>query len=135
MISRRNLFALLCGLGGTAAAKLISSAPAAATTVAPPVPRGKGWTPFEAMTEVLAGRIGPDSYRAWFRALKFEGYERGVLTLSVPVEFIRKWIVGHYDEELTEAARAAFGAVERVELLVRHVGLLAHRRRLVEKHT
>jgi hypothetical protein len=125
MISRRSFFALLSGVGTAAATGTLATAAIAAEQpipirIEPDIAHHPGrWTPFETMCEVLARTVGSEAYSSWFAALEFEGYEGSVLTVSLPVRFLQKWVRNHYRHELLQAARDSYGPVTRVEVLVR----------------
>ncbi|WP_295556707.1 DnaA N-terminal domain-containing protein [uncultured Hyphomicrobium sp.] len=125
MISRRSFFALLSGVGtaaatGTLAITAIAAEQPIATRLEPDVAHHPGiWTPFEIMCEVLARTVGSEAYNSWFSALEFEAHEGSVLTVSLPVRFLQKWVRSHYHRELLQSAQDAYGHLTRVEVLVR----------------
>lgn len=125
MISRRSFFALLSGVGtaavtGTLATSTLAAEQPIAARVEPDIAHYPGrWTPFEIMCEVLSRTIGCEAYNSWFAALEFEAHEGSVLTVSLPVRFLQKWVRNHYRHELLQAARDSYGPVTRVEVLVR----------------
>lgn len=125
MISRRSFFALLSGVGtaaatGTLATAAIGTDQAIQARTESDIAHHPGrWTPFEVMCEVLARTVGGEAYDSWFTALEFEAYEDSVLTVSLPVRFLQKWVRTHYRYELLQSARDAYGPVTRVEILVR----------------
>lgn len=125
MISRRSFFALLSGVGasaatGTLATTALAADPTMPTRIEPEIEHHPGrWTPFEVMCEVLARTVGSEAYDSWFTALEFESYEDSVLTVSLPVRFLQKWVRSHYRHELLQSARDGYGRVTRVEVLVR----------------
>lgn len=125
MISRRSFFALLSGVGTVAATGTLATAAIAAhqtipTRMEPDIEHHPDrWTPFEVMCEVLARTVGSEAYNSWFSALEFESYEGSVLTVSLPVRFLQKWVRAHYRHELLVSARDSYASVTRVEVLVR----------------
>lgn len=121
-ISRRGLLGALAGLGGAAAA------PAAITTSASAghAPAGKelgepafSWARVELLKRGLIGEIGEDAYQSWFAAAEVERYVGGVLFVSVPVAFLKKWIEAHYIENLIRAAQRIDGNISEVRIAVR----------------
>lgn len=125
-ISRRGLFGILAGLGGAAAAPGIALA---ATATAVPVPADEAlgepafsWARVELLKRGLIGEIGEDAYQSWFAGMNVEKYERGVLFVSVPVLFVKKWVNAHYMENLVRAAQRVDGKIAEVRILVRKPG-------------
>lgn len=56
----------------------------------------------------LRARLGDETFKSWFNALEFEDYDGSMVTMSVPVKFLRNWIHAHYFTELRECCRDAF---------------------------
>jgi chromosomal replication initiator protein len=70
----------------------------------------------------LRARLGDDIYTSWFNALEFDEFDGRTLKVSVPVKFLRKWILSHYLDELLNSCRIEFKTAENVEVLVRQPG-------------
>lgn len=118
-ISRRGVFGWFVGGVGTAVlgATIVSVAgPVAAAGPTVPV---QAWKGMVAMRWSLLLRHGQDIYDSWFMALHPEGTRDGVLVLSVPVRFLKKWLDAHYLDALLHAAKQADPLVQRVEIVVR----------------
>lgn len=127
-LSRRGLFSFLSGLGGAAligskvsAADAVSFVETAPVKAAVPtkVVQTVGGTRYAAMCKALEREVSQDAFEAWFVGMQFERYDGTTLTVSVGVEFLRKWVEAHYGDELLRSARAAYNRVERVEIVVR----------------
>jgi hypothetical protein len=67
----------------------------------------------------LEQRVGAAVYGSWFRTMVVERIEGDRLTVSVITPFVCQHVAQQYDTPLTDAARAAFGDVRRVEVMVR----------------
>lgn len=71
----------------------------------------------------LRGVVGYDAHDAWFGRLQFERLEEGMLTVSVPIAFVRNWIGKHYADQLFDAAVQIWPEVTKVEVVLRSVAL------------
>ncbi len=71
---------------------------------------------------LLKANLGDEVYFSWFNALEIDGFENGVVQASVPVVFLRKWIVEHYADQLLACCKAEFKGAERVDVVVRQPG-------------
>jgi hypothetical protein len=67
----------------------------------------------------LERRVGPDVYGGWFKSVRVEDLHGDRLTVSVTSKLERDRIDQHYGAPLIDAARAALGTVERVDVTVR----------------
>jgi chromosomal replication initiator protein len=76
---------------------------------------------------VLRARLGEEIYTSWFNALEFDRFEGRVLTVSVPVKFLRNWIQSHYSDALLACCKTEFDGVERVEVVLRQPASSAQR--------
>ncbi len=76
---------------------------------------------------VLRAQLGDDIYSSWFNAMEFDGFDGRVVKVSVPVKFLRTWILSHYSDQLLSACKAEFKTAERVEVLWRQPGNAAAR--------
>jgi chromosomal replication initiator protein len=67
----------------------------------------------------LKAKLGDDVFSSWFGTLEFDSLDDASLQVSVPVKFLRNWIVSHYVEELLDCCRGEFPGLERVNVVVR----------------
>jgi chromosomal replication initiator protein len=68
---------------------------------------------------MLRARLGEEVYTSWFNALEFDSFNGRIVTVSVPVKFLRNWIQSHYADALLACCRAEFDNAERVEVVLR----------------
>ena len=68
---------------------------------------------------MLRARLGEDIYTSWFNALEFDRFDGRIITVSVPVKFLRNWIQSHYMDALLECCSAEFDGAERVDVVLR----------------
>jgi chromosomal replication initiator protein len=68
---------------------------------------------------MLRARLGEEVFTSWFNALEFDSFNGRVVTVSVPVKFLRNWIQSHYADALLACCRAEFENAERVEVVLR----------------
>jgi len=68
---------------------------------------------------MLRARLGEDIYTSWFNALEFDRFDGRVVTVSVPVNFLRNWIQSHYLDALLACCRSEFDGAERVDVVWR----------------
>ncbi|HEY8128709.1 MAG TPA: DnaA/Hda family protein, partial [Hyphomicrobium sp.] len=76
---------------------------------------------------MLKVQLGDEVYSSWFKSLEFESFDGRIVKVSVPVKFVRNWIQEHYSEHLLRCSRVEFASVERVEVVWRQPGAVAHR--------
>jgi chromosomal replication initiator protein len=69
--------------------------------------------------KLLRTRLGEDIFTSWFASLEFDRMSGSVMHASVPVKFLRNWIQSHYADDLLACCKAAFSAVDRVEVSLR----------------
>lgn len=69
----------------------------------------------------LRAKLGEEVYESWFASVNIDRMEGGAACLTVPTQFLKKWITGHYANDLLVCIQAEFSAVQRLELLVRTV--------------
>lgn len=121
-ISRRGLFWVLVGLGGATAVVREAMAEGMAEPEEAALNRQRAWwwpqPRFETMCGVLRNKIGEEKYQSWFLSMEFECWQKDVLTVSVPVKFLRSWINTHYGKRLGAAAAEVYGT-KRVDIVVR----------------
>lgn len=65
----------------------------------------------------LEERVGPDVFASWFADLEVEQIAGDLVTVSVPVKFVRTWIETHWSTELADAVRASIAGAERVKVI------------------
>ncbi|MEQ1698205.1 MAG: chromosomal replication initiator protein DnaA [Hyphomicrobiaceae bacterium] len=68
---------------------------------------------------MLRARLGEEVYTSWFNALEFDRFDGRVVTVSVPVNFLRNWIQSHYLDALLACCRSEFENAERVDVVWR----------------
>ena len=71
---------------------------------------------------ILMARLGEEVFKSWFGALEFQDFDGALLRVTVPVQFLKKWIQTHYSEVLLECAALEFKGCERVDVLLRQPG-------------
>ena len=71
------------------------------------------------LRRALIAELGEESYRVWFRTMDTETFKAGVLTLSVPVAFIRTFITLCWRDQLLSAARRVDPSVSQVDVALR----------------
>lgn len=69
----------------------------------------------------LRARLGDETFISWFNAIEFEDFDGSMVTMSVPVKFLRNWIHAHYFTELRECCRAAFPSSKYACVVARSV--------------
>lgn len=121
-ISRRGLLGVLAGIGGVAAAPaaIASSVPVGAAAAGESLGEPAfSWARVELLKRGLIGEIGEDAYQSWFAGMNVEKYESGVLFVSVPVVFVKRWVDTHYMDKLVRAAKRVDGKIGEVRVTVR----------------
>lgn len=120
-VSRRGLFSIMTGLGGVAVigSKTVMGMPVAPASASAPVLKPFNWARLELLRRGLVGEVGPDKYDSWFPSVEVERLQGGVLTVSVPVKFLKTWIEAHYMTSLVRAAQRADASIERVVIELR----------------
>lgn len=113
-LSRRRLFMLFGGCVG-AAVSSTPAVPAALSAVQVPFDRGQ----FNHIREALIGEIGADRFDWWFKSIEFESMREGVVTASVSVSFLKRWIEHRYSSVLLRALQQADPSVEQVMIYYR----------------
>ena len=67
----------------------------------------------------LKATLGDDVYSSWFGSLEFDGMDSAAIQVSVPVKFLRNWIMSHYVEDLLACCSSEFPKIERVDVVLR----------------
>ena len=70
------------------------------------------------INEVLAGNIGPQKYRIWFKNSTKMTFADGYLKVGVPNLFIASWIENHFSSEISRAVREATGSNKNVSFAI-----------------
>lgn len=73
--------------------------------------KGQVWSRVAAR---LRAELGEEVFMSWFGRVEFESLEGGVLKLSVPTRFLRKWLVSHYYDRVHNASSEEFKKSEDV---------------------
>jgi chromosomal replication initiator protein len=71
---------------------------------------------------LLMARLGEEVFKSWFGALEFQDFDGSLLRVSVPVQFLKKWIQTHYADVLLECAAREFVGCQRVDVILRQPG-------------
>lgn len=74
------------------------------------------------MRTLLRARLGEDIFMSWFHTLEFEGCYGTIVSVSLPVKFLRTWIMNHYYDDLLACTRVVFKRAQRVEIVLRWPG-------------
>ncbi|MEN2494724.1 MAG: Chromosomal replication initiator protein DnaA [Hyphomicrobiaceae bacterium hypho_1] len=69
--------------------------------------------------KALRVRLGEEVFESWFTTCGAEFYNNNVLTLSVPVKFLRRWIQSHYTDHILDCARTEFSDIDSVDIKLR----------------
>lgn len=67
----------------------------------------------------LKSEYGEDVFSSWFARVDLEGFENGVLRMSVPTRFLKTWIQSHYGDRLVALWQDEVPSVRRLDLSVR----------------
>jgi len=68
---------------------------------------------------MLRALLGEEIFSSWFATLEFDSFDGKTVRMSVPVQFLRKWIMSHYSEQLLACCAAEFKGAERIEVVWR----------------
>jgi len=71
-----------------------------------------------AIGEALAGRIGQQKYRVWFKNATRFTLAGGYLKIGVPNLFIANWIEGHFLADIGQAARSVIGDCPKITFAI-----------------
>jgi chromosomal replication initiator protein len=71
----------------------------------------------------LCFELGEDVFSSWFGCVKFESLDNGVVRLSVPTPFLRKWIQSNYLDRVLAQWRVEDPTISRLELSVRSTAI------------
>jgi chromosomal replication initiator protein len=87
-----------------------------------------GETPWGEISGRLKGALSETTYRMWFDAAQGEEVSADLFVLTVPNDYTREWIEGHYLDLIRTIAADATGRALRVQLSVRDEESPAHAR-------
>ena len=71
----------------------------------------------------LRFELGEDVFSSWFGRVECEPADRGVVRLSVPTRFLRKWIQSHYADRVLAHWQVEDPTICRLELSVRSAAI------------
>jgi chromosomal replication initiator protein len=71
----------------------------------------------------LCFELGEDVFSSWFGCVKFESVDKGVVRLSVPTPFLRKWIQSNYIDRVLAQWRVEDPTISGLELSVRSAAI------------
>jgi chromosomal replication initiator protein len=71
----------------------------------------------------LCFELGEDVFSNWFGRVECESVDRGVVRLSVPTRFLRKWIQSHYADRVLAHWQVEDPTISRLELSVRSAAI------------
>ena len=60
----------------------------------------------------LRAELGEEVFTSWFGRVEFEGLDEGMLKLSVPTRFLRKWLISHYYDRVLVASNNEFSKTD-----------------------
>jgi chromosomal replication initiator protein len=69
--------------------------------------------------DILRARVGEDFYVSWFKTLDFVRRDGSTLHVSVPTQFLKKWVQQQFAEVLLTCSKDVFVGINRVEVSVR----------------
>jgi chromosomal replication initiator protein len=69
--------------------------------------------------DIIKARVGEDFYASWFKTLEFVRRDGSTLHLSVPTQFLRKWVLQQFADVLVECSKDVFQGVTRIDVAVR----------------
>ncbi|MBI4468073.1 MAG: chromosomal replication initiator protein DnaA, partial [Acidobacteria bacterium] len=75
-----------------------------------------------AILEQLKRRLSPQSFSTWFAPVRCQGVSAGLLTLEVPNQMFKDWLVEHYGPVLEESILAAGSPALEVRIVTGEVG-------------
>ena len=71
----------------------------------------------------LCFELGEDVFSSWFGRVEFESVDRGMVRLSMPTRFLRKWIQSHYADRVLAHWQVEDPTISRLELSVRSAAI------------
>ncbi|MGI9426153.1 MAG: chromosomal replication initiator protein DnaA [Hyphomicrobiaceae bacterium] len=88
---------------------------------------------WQKIRSILRARLGEEVFTSWFNAAEADSFDGALLTISVPVKFLRSWIQSHYLDHILNAAKKEFATIEQVEVTLRVPGGAARHRQESEQ--
>ena len=85
-------------------------------------------TQVSAINEALAGKVGPQKFRIWFKNSTKMTLSNGYLKIGVPNLFIASWLENHFLNEISQAVRAVTGVSQKITFTI-DPDLSGHQRR------
>ena len=74
---------------------------------------------WESIHNELKNDFGLVAYKSWLIGLKIQGFKsNGDLTLSLPTEFLKDWVVNHYKKKIEKLCKQYFENVKKIDILV-----------------
>ena len=83
---------------------------------------------WQRIKERLRFELGEDVFKSWFDRMEFESVDKGLVRLSMPTLFLRKWIQAHYTDRILAQWQVEDPTISRLEVDVRSAAI-----RLVSK--
>ncbi len=80
---------------------------------------------WQRIKERLRSELGEVIFSSWFGRMEFESLENGVVRMSLPTRFLRKWIQAHYAERVLKYWQEVDLPIVRMELTVRSAAMRA----------
>jgi chromosomal replication initiator protein len=74
---------------------------------------------WQRIKERLRLELAEDVFTNWFGRIEFDAVDKGVVRLSVPTRFLRKWIQSYYADRVLANWQAEDPTISRLELSVR----------------
>jgi chromosomal replication initiator protein len=71
-----------------------------------------------AINEALAGKVGPQKYRIWFKNSTKMTLTGGYLKVGVPNLFIASWIENHFSNQITQVVREVTGSRPKITFTI-----------------
>jgi chromosomal replication initiator protein len=78
---------------------------------------------WQRIKERLRFELGEDVFTSWFGRIEFEAADRGVVHLSVPTRFLRRWIQSHYAARVLAHWQVEEPTITRLELIDRSAAI------------
>ena len=74
---------------------------------------------WESIHNELKNEFGLVAYKSWLIGLKIYGFKsNGDLSLSLPTEFLKDWVVNHYKKKIEKLCKQYFENVKKIDILV-----------------
>ena len=68
----------------------------------------------------LKNDVGLVAYKSWLARLKILGFTvKGELFLSLPTDFLKDWVVNHYQKKIEKLCNKYYQRVKKIEILVK----------------